>query len=95
MNIMVHTAKGADNHSYKETSTLHGTGNYVKGLKYLYYVAQYVRSGKTNQQASEEAYSKIPHDNNDSSYAVLVTLKKQTELMLIIVLQNIGILKHI
>lgn len=76
MKIMVTTARGADNPSYKDHSNLHGTGNYLLGLRYLYKLAQNVKSGMSNTTASNAAYSGIPIQN------MTATLKKVTELML-------------
>lgn len=76
LDIMVKTARGADNASYKEHSTLHGTGNYLLGLRYLSKLAQNVKNGMSNINASNAAYSGIP--NQDMTSAV----KRVSELML-------------
>ena len=46
---------------------LHGVGNYVLYLKYLFYVAKDLRAGKTFATASQNAYSRIPDELRKSN----------------------------
>lgn len=75
--IMAATAKAADT-MYGYTSTLHATGNYKKGLKYLYYCAQYVREGQSINNASNNAFKLV----GTSEVQYVQVLKSQTEDML-------------
>lgn len=66
LDIMVHTTRAADQSPYHTHTALHGIGNYIKGLKFFYWVAQEVRKGTANSKACEAAYNQIPHDSNDT-----------------------------
>lgn len=55
--LMQTCARLADDAKYKEASYLHGTHNYVKGLKFLYQCAGYLRSGKSINTSLEKAAS--------------------------------------
>ena len=79
VSIMAATAKAADTaYGQGETSTLHGTGNYKKGLKYLYYCAQYVREGQSVTAASNNAFALV----GTSEVEEVGKLKVYTESML-------------
>lgn len=63
------------------SSALHGTGNYKKGLKYLYYCAEGVRNKNNSvSQASNAAYAKVVGDGTELK--MVNSLKIYTEDML-------------
>jgi len=76
INIMKETVLMADR-LYSSTNALHGTGNYITSLKFLYKCAAYLRSGNTHNQAVDKAYNSLRVQN-----ATLTTLKDTTLLML-------------
>lgn len=77
--LMQEAARLADDKDYKAADYLHGGNNYVRGLKFLYQCAGYVRSGKDTDYALGKAFSDaqmstdIDRDN---------LLKDKTELLL-------------
>lgn len=77
--LMQKAAQLADGNDYKAAGYLHGGENYVKGLKFLYQCAGYVRSGKDNDYALNKAFSdaKMRTDNDADKL-----LKNKTELLL-------------
>lgn len=86
--ILASTVKWADTQygsvNQSPGSTLHGTGNYLKGLRYLYYMAAYMRrNGETDsiQEASDRAYQRINVRAGDNETA-LKNLKTYTESLL-------------
>lgn len=77
--LMQKAAKLADSKDYKTAGYLHGGENYVKGLKFLYQCAGYLRSGKEPDYALKKAFSdaKMKTDNDVDNL-----LKDKTELLL-------------
>lgn len=78
MGVMAKAADKQYGGSTDFSSTLHGTGNYKKGLKYLFNCAQNVRSGKSVSQASKDAFSLV----GTSGITEVEHLKTYTEDML-------------
>lgn len=75
------TLYGKDEDAGTSSSALHGTGNYKKGLKYLYYCAEGVRNKNNSvSQASNAAYAKIVGDGTELD--MVNSLKMYTEDML-------------
>lgn len=75
------TLYGKDEDAGTSSSALHGTGNYKKGLKYLYYCSEGVRNKNNSvSQASNAAYAKIVGDGTELD--MVNSLKMYTEDML-------------
>ncbi len=66
--LMQKTARLADSSTYKDASYLHGSHNYVRGLKFLYQCAGYLRAGKSVEVSLTQATSDAglsTSNNND------------------------------
>lgn len=77
--LMQKAAQLADNENYKVADYLHGGNNYVRGLKFLYQCAGYVRSGKDIDYALDKAFNDA-HMSTDLDRDNL--LKDKTKLLL-------------
>lgn len=82
VNIMAATAREADHNFKTKGSTLHGTGNYRAGLRYLYDCAQNVRSGKSNSAANAAACKGLVDRVEDKDKTALNNLAGDTLRML-------------
>ncbi|MBO5088657.1 MAG: S8 family serine peptidase [Lachnospiraceae bacterium] len=77
--LMQTTARLADAEKYKDASYLHGSHNYVKGLKFLYQCAEYLRDGKGIENALDKAASDAKLNLNKNNDKLLV---EKTRLLL-------------
>ncbi|MDE6433131.1 MAG: S8 family serine peptidase [Lachnospiraceae bacterium] len=76
--LMQEAARLADHDDYKAAGYLHGGNNYVRGLKFLYQCAGYLRSGMRRNAAIEKASSDAKMDNTPKN----VILRDKTRLLL-------------
>lgn len=76
--LMQEAARLADGKDYKAAGYLHGGNNYVRGLKFLYQCAGYLRSGMRINASIEKASSDAKMDNKQKN----VILRDKTRLLL-------------
>lgn len=77
--LMQEAARLADDDKYKAAGYLHGGNNYVRGLKFLYQCAGYLRSGKDSDYALDKAFSDAKMSKKNSKDNLL---KEKTGLLL-------------
>lgn len=77
MKRMKNVAKDADA-TYSDTKMLHGQGNYVRGLKFLYTCADKVRNGQKSAAAVTAAISEVGLNTANEEEAKLADATKKT-----------------